>query len=98
MTNANLSIVGHEKEVTSFRERIDTILENRRKELVSIVEEWMSLYAKLNKTKLPLDDCPIPMTKEDQDYVIQWLDDNSFKVSKPRLMGRLMINLERSEG
>jgi hypothetical protein len=68
-------------------------MNQRQENLRNDVTKWVLYMADLGAVDLYIDECPTAMTKHDQRGILDWLEEEGFKVSRKTPMRRAQIHL-----
>jgi len=100
MTNAQLRIAGSSisetREEPRLRDKVNAIIDKRRRDTVALIEKTIIFHAEVGGTQLHVDDLP-NLHPADTAFVMKWLRDEGFRVTKPRFGGRPVLDLVRED-
>lgn len=94
MTTSNLKIVNRadsESEMT-LRERIDSVIGERRARTLEAVERALAYHASIGVREIFLEEIP-GIHHADAEFVKTWLEENGFGVRKLRMSGRHSVEI-----
>jgi len=96
MTRGSLSILSTDKvatEIPKLKEKLNGIVEERRQATVESVSKTIVYHVEMGATALMFDEIPNIMTA-DLSFIEGWLEEQGFKVEKPRFGGRIKVILQ----
>ncbi len=76
-----------------LRQQVNQIVGDHRNKVIGVVRRWILYWVRLGARQLALDECP-GVAATDRDYIIDWLRSEGFTVYRPRVWGRVIIDLQ----
>ena len=99
MTHRTLTVLNGNAEEQTFGDQVATLRDERRGQLVDSVKKWMLFWTDFGATKLYLDEFPVPLSQADREHVLDWLEEQEFRIDRPRRFSpRCIIHLEAIDG
>jgi len=84
------------EEEQTLREKVNEIIDRRRRETLERVEKTIIYHAEMGGTQLHVDDLP-GLHAADHKFVMKWLRSQGFKVVNPKFSTRAIIDLRAEE-
>ena len=95
MTKARLQLMNTQspEQAGRLKERIETIIEERRVRTVDLVEKTLIFHTEMGATQVPFDEL-YGVHRADAEFVAGWLKEQGFTVKRPRLSNRMIVVLQ----